>query len=483
MKKLTNINKTFGLVGAAVAATLFSSSALAWGPERDLYKMDSPADHPTFNSITDNKKNMGGEGFDDFAIGDERDFVRIGEITSGGTVLKNTVQVKPGGQYLVLAYFHNDASSTLNKSKVGLALNTKMSSAFSKVVTPEKKGEVSATITSSTTTPAAVWDEAYMTSTERVMLRYVEGSAKIFNNNYATNKSTLSADLFTEEGTILGLTGWNGIIPGCEEYHGVVTYALQAETLNGTVSKEVAVNGGEFGESVTIGPNDTVDFKVTIKNEGDLPLQYVNLKDSLPDELALVPGSVTFSSLNSDSPESLPDWNAAGYSFEKIGVGNGVVIRYQAKSAVTYPDGLPADDCRHEYVDEAVNTVTLTYGSDTPEGDSRTDDAKVTIKYLMDVCEDPKPEDPKPEEPKPTTPAPKPEKTCKTNPEMAGCQKLPNTGPVEITVAIVIVLGIIGAFFYFYRTRKMLKNVNSSVAGPMNNSDNNTNTEQDKDKK
>ena len=156
MKKLTNINKTFGLVGAAVAATLFSSSALAWGPERDLYKMDSPADHPTFNSITDNKKNMGGEGFDDFAIGDERDFVRIGEITSGGTVLKNTVQVKPGGQYLVLAYFHNDASSTLNKSKVGLALNTKMSSAFSKVVPPEKKGGVSATITSSTTTPAAV---------------------------------------------------------------------------------------------------------------------------------------------------------------------------------------------------------------------------------------------------------------------------------------------------------------------------------------
>jgi uncharacterized repeat protein (TIGR01451 family)/LPXTG-motif cell wall-anchored protein len=289
--------------------------------------------------------------------------------------------------------------------------------------------------------------------------------------------------LFTEEGTILGLTGWNGIIPGCEEYHGVVTYVLQAETLNGTVSKEVAVNGGEFGESVTISPNDTVDFRVTIKNEGDLPLQYVNLKDSLPDDLTLVPGSVTFSSLNSDSPESLPDWNAAGYNFEKIGVGNGVVIRYQAKSAVEYPEGLPADDCRKEFVNDAVNTATLTYGSDTAEGDLRTDDAKVTIKYLMDVCEDPKPEDPKPEDPKPTTPEPKPEKTCKTNPEMAGCQKLPNTGPVEITVAIVIVLGIIGAFFYFYRTRKMLKNINGSVAGPMNNSDNNTNTEQDKDKK
>lgn len=462
MKKLTNKTKTLGLIGAAVSATLFSTSAMAWGPERDTYTMANPADHPTFNSITDNNAYTGAEGFDDFAIGDERDFVRIGEITPESTVLKNTVQVKPGSQYLVMVYFHNDASASLNKSKVGLALSTKMSSAFSKVVTPEQKGEVSATISSTTTTPAAVWDEAYMTSTERVMMRFVEGSAKIFNN-YATNKSTLSDALFTEEGTVLGLTGWNGIIPGCEEYHGVVTYVLQAEKLNGTVTKEVAVNGGDYSDSVTVKPGDTLDYKITIKNDGDLPLQYVNLKDSLPEYLELVPGSVTFSTLDSDTPESLPDWNTAGYNFEKIGIGNGVVIRYQAKPAINYPQGLPADDCRREFVDDIVNTATLTYGSDTAEGDLRTDTATVTVKNLMDVCEEPTPT---------PTPTPKPEKNCKTNPEMAECQKLPNTGPVEITVAIVIVLGIIGAFFYFYKTKKMLKNVSSSVAGPMSGTEN-----------
>ncbi len=463
--------RIIGLAGAAVAATLFSSSALAWGPERDLYTMENPADHPTFNSITNNNELVGGEGFSDFAIVDERDFVRIGEITENGTVLKNTVQVKPGSQYLVLVYFHNNASSSLNRSKVGLALQTKMSSAFSKVVTPNEKGEVSAVITSTTTTPEAVWDEAYMTSTERVMMSYVDGSARMFNDNFATNKQIISSNLFTEEGTALGLSDWNGIIPGCEEYHGVVTYVLQADNLNGTVSKEVAINGGEYGENVTISPNDTVDFKITIKNEGSLPLQYVNLKDSLPDDLALIPGSVTFSSLNSESPESLPDWNAAGYNFEKIGIGNGVVIRYKAKSAIAYQDGLLANECRKEYVNDIENIATLTYGSDVPEGDIRTDGAKVTVKNLVDTCEDPKPEDPKPE------------KTCKTNPEMAGCQKLPDTGPVEITVAVVIVLGIVGAFFYFYRTKKMLKNVSSSVAGQMKEDKNNPTIEQDKDKK
>ena len=135
-----------------------------------------------------------------------------------------------------------------------------------------------------------------------------------------------------------------------------------------------------------------------------------------------------------------------------------------ATASLNYVQGLPDDDCRREFVNSLENTATLTYGSDVPEGDLRTDTATVTVKYLLDVCDNPKPEDPKP-----TTPTPKVEKNCKTNPEMAECQKLPNTGPVEITVAIVIVLGIIGAFFYFYRTKKMLKDVSSSVAGPMNN--------------
>ena len=470
MKKITNKNAALSIVGAAVATTLFSTSAMAWGPQRDLYTMDNPADHPTFNSITDNNAYASADGLDTFAIGDERQFVKIGEITADGTVLKDEVTVKPGSQYLVMVYFHNDASSSLNKSKVGLALNTKMSSAFDKVIKPGERGEVSATITSSTTTPAAVWDEAYMNSDERVMMRYVVGSAKIFNNNYATNKQVLSDELFTEEGTILGLTGWNGIIPGCEEYHGVVTYVLQAEKLEGVVEKEVSVNGGEYGESIEIKNGDTVDYKITIRNTGDLPLQYVNLKDKLPDGMELVPGSVTFAALNSDSPESLPDWNEAGYNFETIGVNNGVIIRYKATATLYYPQGLPSDECRHEYVDDLANTATLTYGSDVPEGDFRTDTATVTVKYLMDLCKDPEPEKTCETNPEMAEcQKPKPEKNCKTNPEMAECQKLPNTGPVEITVAIVIVLGIIGAFFYFYRTKKMLKNVSGSIAGPMNN--------------
>lgn len=43
-----------GLLAAIVLPLVQPISAFAWGPERPTYTMKNPADHPTFNSITDN---------------------------------------------------------------------------------------------------------------------------------------------------------------------------------------------------------------------------------------------------------------------------------------------------------------------------------------------------------------------------------------------------------------------------------------------
>ena len=48
---------------------------------------------------------------------------------------------------------------------------------------------------------------------------------------------------------------------------------------------------------------------------------------------------------------------------------------------------------------------------------------------------------------------------------MEGCQELPNTGPLEIVLAIVIITGIGGGGYYLYRTQKTLKTVENSVSG------------------
>ena len=48
---------------------------------------------------------------------------------------------------------------------------------------------------------------------------------------------------------------------------------------------------------------------------------------------------------------------------------------------------------------------------------------------------------------------------------MEGCQELPVTGPLEIIMAIVVVIGIGGAGYYLYRTQKTLKTVESKTTG------------------
>ena len=227
MKKTITILIVLALlvVGAAGCAEkekqVQTENKWGWGPERETFTMKKPADHPVFNSITDNP-----------TIGDERDFVRIGEINADVTDLANEVEVAPGRQYLVYIYFHNNASSVLNDSEhdnSGVAMQTRISSTFTSVVTAKEKGGVSATITADNSSPESVWDGANITTVaDKVELHYVEGSAKIYND-WDTNGSVLPSSLFSEEGTLLGLTELNGVIPGCEEYHGVVSYVLQAE--------------------------------------------------------------------------------------------------------------------------------------------------------------------------------------------------------------------------------------------------------------
>ena len=181
-------------VTATVSLSLFSlTSASAWGPERATFTMEKPATYPTFNSITNNP-----------TIGDERDFVRVGEINAKETDLKNEIEVVPGKQYLVYIYFHNNASATFNDSahnNSGVALQTKMATSFSTVLTPEKKGEITGTITASNSNPASVWDEAYMTTkTNKVLMHYVEGSAKIYND-WKTNGGIMPSSSIPPSGT------------------------------------------------------------------------------------------------------------------------------------------------------------------------------------------------------------------------------------------------------------------------------------------
>ncbi len=424
--------KKYKILGVITTTLLLGlagvGSVSAWGPERTTFTMESPASYPTFNSITNNP-----------TIGDERNFVRVGEVDAEVTDLTNEVEVVPGRQYLVYIYFHNNASATYNDAahnRVGIAFKTRASSSFSTVITPENRGTITGTITAENSNPLSVWDEAYMTtSADKVLLHYVAGSAKIYND-WGTNGSGLSTNLFTQEGTLVGLNELNGIIPGCEEYHGVVTYVLQAEELGGSIDKTVSKDGESYAESVAINPGEEVYFKIAISNTGDVALTNAVIKDTLPEGLTLVPGSVELSANDSTTKDPLSDNIIVdGYNLGTIGTGNTVYITYRAKAGDDF-------DCNGL---ELKNVAKLTYDSEVSTGDSKEDGASVNVK--KEDCG-------VPEEP-----------TCATNPEMEGCQELPSTGPLEIVMAIVVILGIGGGGYYLYRANKTLKTVEGEAKG------------------
>lgn len=441
--------KVLGLFATAWLSLATFATVSAWGPDRATFTMERPATYPTFNSITNNP-----------TIGDERDFVRIGEINAEVTDMINEVEVVPGRQYLVYIYYHNNASATFNDSAhdhSGVALKTRLATSFSTVLTPNEKGKVTATITAENANPASVWDEAYLTTkTEKVFLRYVAGSAKI-RNDWGSNGWVMPSKLFTEEGAWLGLNNLNGIIPGCEEYHGIVTYVIQAEELGGSIGKTVSKDDTNFKKSVTLAPNESATYELTISNTGDVPLTNATIKDTLPDGLTLVPGSVKLRANASTTWDQLPDdIFTNGLNLGTIGTGNTIYVRYQ----VTAGDDF---DCRGT---ELTNNATLTYDSDQAKGETKADSVTVTVTKTdceepdipLDNCE--------------TNPGLPECQTCATNPNMEGCQELPDTGPVEIIMAIIVLAGIGGGIYYLYHTKKTLRTVEEDITGPNDKKDN-----------
>ena len=227
---MKQIKKQLLALGLAVALTagLPLAGVSAWGPERPTYTNENPADHATFNSITNNP-----------VFGDERDFVRIQEKGSDEAYTSD-LTVEPGKQYEVIIYYHNNASATYNSAEydyVGMAYNTKLTSTFPTELEAGEREMVSAIIKADGAEPEAVWDEAYVTASEDMTLHFVTGSAKLYND-WGANGSTLPTALFAEEGAYLGIDELNGVIPGCYEYSGYVLYTIQTYAVEEEVPVE-----------------------------------------------------------------------------------------------------------------------------------------------------------------------------------------------------------------------------------------------------
>ena len=451
--KLKNLKKSLiasvGII-AALAGTVVATinNVNAWGPtDRPTYTNEKPADYATFNSITNN-----------VAVGDERNFVRIRE---AGTedIFTDEVEVIPGHEYEVYIYYHNNAASDTNASGVGVATNVHVSSFYPTVVNVGDRGMVSGIIDWSYVTPddpnnakeGSVWDEAYVTTkTDGTVLRYKTGTA-IIHNSGAINGSVLPEDLFTKGGTPIGYNKLTGTLPGCAEYSGHITYTLVAEKTEVTLDKQVSTDGENWSDTVTAKPGEFVTYKVKFKNTGNTDFTNVIFKDVHDEDLLLRAGSIKVYDVDNTDGKTIDDiLDISGYNVGNVLKGALVQITYQMQVR----EGTSA--CGRDL----QNTITASYNS--------TESIDDTTTVHVDECTTPTPEDCTNNPNLPGCNNPTPE-DCNSNPNLPGCkipEAIPETGPLQIALAVIVILGICAGGFYFWRTHRTLKTVESAVSGP-----------------
>jgi uncharacterized repeat protein (TIGR01451 family)/LPXTG-motif cell wall-anchored protein len=274
-------------VAMIAAAVIVPAALLAWGPDRPTFTIEHPADHITFNSITNNPD-----------YGDERNFVRIKDAANtaaGGW--SDEINVQPGKEYLVQMYVHNNAATSLNL----VAKNTNVKANVP--TTTGKKVQIDGFISADNASPKQVWDQAIFNSTQDFNVAYVPGSAVYYNNVFPTGTG-LADSIVTNAGVKVGYDKMDGNVPGCFQYSGYVSFKVKpqfAAKADFTANKMVSKHGvNKWVDNYSAQPGETVDYLIEYKNTGKVQEDNVMLLDKLPAGMTYVSGSTMYG--NSKTP-------------------------------------------------------------------------------------------------------------------------------------------------------------------------------------
>jgi len=342
--------KLTAIVAAVAGAIIIPTALLAWGPDRPTYTMENPADHITFDSITDNP-----------AIGDERNFVGIRQVGSNED-WNDTETVQAGKQYMVRMYVHNNAASNLNlvAKNVTALVNLPTATATSQ--------QVDGFIDSSNASPTEVYDSAVFKSGngQAFNLQYQSGSL-LYANNVYPNGTPLPESIFTSTGAKLGYSKMDGNIPGCNQYSGWVSFVVTPQfsgTTDFTMSKQVRTTAGndDWSKSVNVNKGDSVDYEISYQNTGTTEQDNVVVNDYLPKGLTYVPDSTKI--MNDSNPNGVKTddgvTSANGINIGDYGPQEQAFIMFSAKVTDT------SLTCGTQtYVNKARVTIDQGYKEDT----------------------------------------------------------------------------------------------------------------------
>ena len=383
------------LILVIVAAVIVPASLLAWGPDRPTYTIEHPADHVTFDSITDNP-----------GYGDERNFVTIKDASvTGVSSWSDELSVQNGKEYLVRMYVHNNAAANLNlvAKDVTAKFNIPNYSA--------NRIQIDGYLSSSNASPSTIWDQAVFTDTNDFKLEYISGSASYTNNAFISG--TPIADTVSNTGALLGYSSMNGDIPGCFQYAGYLVFKVKVVEPSFDVQKTVRVNGIDdktFKENVTVQPGGKVDFQIYFNNNGGTQLTNVVASDVLPNGMTYVDGSsLLYDSLGKHTLSDVI--TTSGVNIGGYIPGGDAYVRFTAKIA----DNKDLAVCGENIL---TNTGKITTSIGTKQ-----DTATVTVT-----------------------------KTCTTPPVTP--PELPHTGPTEDILSILGLGAMVASIGYYLASRR-----------------------------
>lgn len=115
---------------------------------------------------------------------------------------------------------------------------------------------------------------------------------------------------------------------------------------NYSILKQVKKAGGSYTGSVTVDPATTVNYKITVKSTGAVPVLNVNVRDSLPSNIVYVPGTLAKDGVHMVSSNATKFF-AKGVEISKIKPGDQVVFTFDA---VVGPNET-AETCKVETLD------------------------------------------------------------------------------------------------------------------------------------
>lgn len=333
-KKLRKLPKKYIVaIAAGLAIALPIAVHAGFGPNRPVFDWNNPADRtgstigPVFNSFINTP-----------TYGDERAFVDAKEATNtspGG--FADTVSVQPGKEYTVRAYVHNNANQATNNG-VGMAKNTRIK--FKILPGMANGNEVTGFISADNAIDRngnplrTVFDTVKLKNdTQAFALQYVPGSARLESNVHPFPGVALPDAITSDNGVLIG-NNQDGNLPGCFEFTEIITIKVKVVAPALQFSKKVTTPGStNWQKSLTAKPGDTVSWLLDYKNVGTGTMNNITLRDQMPSNVTLVPGSITWIDSNHPNGEKLQDTalSSGGVDVGNYGVQGGGYIRFRTK--------------------------------------------------------------------------------------------------------------------------------------------------------